>query len=151
MSCLCNFEDMDLPMQRNTAAPQATAWSPHLYNMESAWVFEVVYIDWPKITNSPEMLKNHWENMHFRLGQKKLTSGNLMVRRKPLQNHRETVVSGHCDPGREMRPRVHQGDHPWRPTGKRWFSLCFLKVASVTPMRTPLGPRWRLQNLMVSC
>ena len=38
--------------------------------MESAWVFEVVYNKWPKKTTSSEMLQSHWENMHFRLGQK---------------------------------------------------------------------------------
>ena len=36
------------------------------------------------------------------------------------------------------------------PLGKRWFSLVFLKVPSAMPLWSPLGPCWRLQNLMGS-
>ena len=61
------------------------------------------------------------------------------------------MVASNWEPGRELAPRVRQAGYLWRPFGKRWFSLVFLKVPAATPLWIPLGPGWRLQNLTVSC
>ena len=37
------------------------------------------------------------------------------------------MVSARCDPGRELSPRVHQGDPPWAPHGKTLVFLAFLE------------------------
>ena len=60
------------------------------------------------------------------------------------------MVASSWEPGRELAPRVRQAGDLWRPLGKRWFSLVFLKVPSAIPLWNPLGPWRRLPNLMVS-